>query len=101
MFAEDAKAINERLDAHDKQLTVLSAEVATNTQLTREVKTDTADLVAIMHNAKVGAQLIVSLVKIAKFLGTAIVAVLSFWLLVQAIWHGQLPKFPFFTDTHL
>jgi hypothetical protein len=84
--------VDRRLAEGDKRMQTLAADLESNTAATQAIKSDTAELVELLHSVKGAFRVLDMLASLARPLGFLAAAGASFWGLWTAIKGGGGPK---------
>jgi hypothetical protein len=84
--------VDRRLEDGDKRMKTLAADLESNTAATQAIKSDTAELVELLHSVKGAFRVLDMLASLARPLGFLAAAGVSFWGLWTAIKGGGGPK---------
>lgn len=83
-------SIEQRLARLERQYRIMHIQLATNAQVTQQVKNDTGELIEIFHQAKTGTRLIVQFATFVKWVGGfATAATATYYAYKFTLGHGQ------------
>ena len=87
----ELSAIHERLDAGDKRMQAIEAQLEENTGLTRENTEITKDIKEVLDAARLGFKVIGGIGAAAKWIGSIATAIAAIWGVLYLLSHGGVP----------